>query len=138
MLISPLFMFYGRNLSNFSLVFWSKRWQQKDILKLTDLYAWWYLSLVIKGITRYEKGLQRLAYYCANRLKAFVLSFWIRNEFVLFMHLSIYLVVMGPSRAGSSQSSSWRIFSLARLDSWPFPLQLEIENRAKTSQNFYF
>ena len=27
----------GQNLSNFSLVFWSKRWHQKDILKLTDL-----------------------------------------------------------------------------------------------------
>ena len=27
----------GQNLSNFSLVFWSKRWNQKDILKLTDL-----------------------------------------------------------------------------------------------------
>ena len=29
----------GQNLSNFSLVFWSKRWHQKDILKLTDLYT---------------------------------------------------------------------------------------------------
>ena len=28
----------GQKLSNFSLVFWSKRWLQKDILKLTDLY----------------------------------------------------------------------------------------------------
>ena len=27
----------GQNLSNFSLVFWSKRLQQKDSLKLTDL-----------------------------------------------------------------------------------------------------
>ena len=33
---------------------------------------------------------------------------------------------------------SWRIFSSARLGSWPFPLQLEIENRPKTSQNFDF
>ena len=39
MLISPLFRFQGRNLSNFSFVFWSKRWHQKDILKLTDLYV---------------------------------------------------------------------------------------------------
>ena len=27
----------GQNLSNFSLVFWSKRFFEKDILKLTDL-----------------------------------------------------------------------------------------------------
>ena len=27
----------GQNLSNFSVVFWSKRFFQKDILKLTDL-----------------------------------------------------------------------------------------------------
>ena len=38
LLISPLFKFYGRNCQIFSLVFWSKRWHQKDILKLTDLY----------------------------------------------------------------------------------------------------
>ena len=31
-------IFAGQNLSNFSLVFWSKRSFQKDILKLTDLY----------------------------------------------------------------------------------------------------
>ena len=30
-------IFAGQNLSNFSLVFWSKRFFQKDILKLTDL-----------------------------------------------------------------------------------------------------
>ena len=35
--------------------------------------------------------------------------------------LGRYLVVMSPSRAGSS----WRIFSSARLGSWPFPHQLE-------------
>ena len=45
---------------------------------------------------------------------------------------------MSPSRAGSSQSSSWRIFSLARVGLWPFSLQLEIENRQKTSWNFDF
>ena len=28
-------------MSNFSLVFWSKGWHQKDILKLTDLYQSW-------------------------------------------------------------------------------------------------
>ena len=28
----------GQKLSNFLLVFWSKRWLHKDILKLTDLY----------------------------------------------------------------------------------------------------
>ena len=49
-----------------------------------------------------------------------------------------YLVVMSPSRVGSSQSSNWRIFSLARLGLWPFPLQLEIKNRPKTSRNFDF
>ena len=41
--------------------------------------------------------------------------------------LGRYLVVMSPSQAGSSHSSSWRIFSLARLGSWPFSLQLKTE-----------
>ena len=45
-----------------------------------------------------------------------------------------YLVVMSPSRADSSHSSSWRIFSSARLGSWPFWLQLGSENWPKTSQ----
>ena len=31
----------GQKLSNFSLVFWSKRRLQKDILKLTDLYYYY-------------------------------------------------------------------------------------------------
>ena len=43
---------------------------------------------------------------------------------------------MSPSRAGSSQSSSWRIFSSAWLGSWPFCLQLEIENRPKRAEIF--
>ena len=33
---------------------------------------------------------------------------------------------MSPSRAGSSRSSSWRIFSSARLGLWPFPFSSEI------------
>ena len=37
-MIWPLFRFWGRNLSNFSLVFWKIEKNQKDILKLTDLY----------------------------------------------------------------------------------------------------
>ena len=37
-----------------------------------------------------------------------------------------YPLVMRPSRAGSSHSSSWSIFSSARLGSWPFFLQLEL------------
>ena len=45
---------------------------------------------------------------------------------------------MSPIRAGSSHSSSWRIFSSARLGSWPFSLQLEIENRPQTSRNLIF
>ena len=46
----------------------------------------------------------------------------------------VRLLVMSPSRA----SSSWRIFSSARLGSWPFSLQFAIENWPKTSQNFNF
>ena len=34
----PLFRFLGRNLSNFSVVFWKIEKHQKDILKLSDLY----------------------------------------------------------------------------------------------------
>ena len=37
-----------------------------------------------------------------------------------------YLLVMSPSRAGSSQGSSWTIFSSARLGLWPFPSSSEI------------
>ena len=44
---------------------------------------------------------------------------------------------MSPSRVGSSRSSSWRIFSSARLGSWPFPFSSKIslcrlENRQNT------
>ena len=45
----------------------------------------------------------------------------------------MYFVVMSPSRAGSSHSSSWGIFSSAQLGSWLFSLQLGIENWPKTS-----
>ena len=31
----------GRNTYNIFLLFWLKRWQQKDISKLTDLYLKW-------------------------------------------------------------------------------------------------
>ena len=37
-MIWPLSKFQGRICQIFSLVFWSKGWHQKDILKLTDLY----------------------------------------------------------------------------------------------------
>ena len=63
------------------------------------------------------------------------------HQEVPFVRLQ-YLIVMTPSRAGSSHSSSWRIFSSARLGSWPFSLQLRCkigqkraENRPKMSQN---
>ena len=39
-----------------------------------------------------------------------------------------WTLVMSSSRAGSSHSSSWSIFSLARLGSWPFSF----------SSNFFF
>ena len=44
---------------------------------------------------------------------------------------------MSPSRAGSSQGSSWTIFSSDRLGSWPFPSSsgislLRLENRQNT------
>ena len=54
---------------------------------------------------------------------------------------------MSPSRAGSSHSSSWRIFSSApswrifssaRLGSSPFSLQLGIENWLKNELKFQF
>ena len=49
---------------------------------------------------------------------------------------------MSPSRAGLSHSLSWRIFSSARLGSWPFPFSSEIslcrlENRQNTRLFFY-
>ena len=37
-------------------------------------------------------------------------------------------VVMSLSQAGLSHSSSWRIFSLTRLGSWPFPLSSTKKN----------
>ena len=43
---------------------------------------------------------------------------------------------MSPSRAGSSDNSRWRIFSSARRGAWPFSLQLESENRPKTSRKW--
>ena len=43
---------------------------------------------------------------------------------------------MSPSRAGSSHSSSWRIFSSVQLGSWPFSLQLGLKIDWKTSWNF--
>ena len=49
-----------------------------------------------------------------------------------------YILVMSPSRAGSSHSSSWRIFSSARLCLWPFSLQLGIENWLKNELKFQF
>ena len=49
-----------------------------------------------------------------------------------------WLVVMNPSRAGSSQSSSWRIFSSDWLGSWPFSLQLEINNWPKRAEILIF
>ena len=45
-------------------------------------------------------------------------------------------LVMSPSRAGSSHSSRWRIFSSARLVT--FFIQLEIENWPKMSRTFDF
>ena len=38
---------------------------------------------------------------------------------------------MSPSRAGLSHSSSWGIFSSARLGSWPFPLSSKLKNGPK-------
>ena len=51
--------------------------------------------------------------------------------------IGAYIEMMSPSRAGLSHSSSWRIFSLARL-SWPFFTSAQIEIRPKTSQNSFF
>ena len=60
----------------------------------------------------------------------FQISNWIKISAV---RLNAYLVtlVMSPSRAGSSHRSSRRIFRSARLGSWPFSLQLRIENWPK-------
>ena len=49
---------------------------------------------------------------------------WKRNfediDIYICKYVHTYILVMSPSRAGSSHSSSWRIFSSARLGSWPF------------------
>ena len=64
---------------------------------------------------------------------------WIRVRWVMELETwGMKLVVMSPSRAGLSHSSSWRIFSLARLGSWPFSLQLGIENWLKNELKFQF
>ena len=59
-------------------------------------------------------------------------------DFVMLLKCSGYLVVMSPSKAGSSWSSSWRIFSSARLVSF-FPSarnRKSAENEPKLS--FFF
>ena len=45
-----------------------------------------------------------------------------------------WFIVMIPSKAGWSHSSSWKIFSSALFGLRSFSLQLEIENWPKTSQ----
>ena len=46
----PLINFQGRNLGNFWLAFWEKRWPHKFILNLTDLY--WYSLHNLPGMTK--------------------------------------------------------------------------------------
>ena len=64
-------------------------------------------------------------------LKAYFSGWHFKHHFQCW-----HLLLMSPSRAGSSHCSSWRIFSSAQLGSWHFSLQLEIENQPKTSWNF--
>ena len=45
---------------------------------------------------------------------------------------------MSPSRAGSSHSSSWSIFSSARLGSWPFCFSSDLFFSARKSENCHF
>ena len=43
----PVFFWFdhqGRNCQIFSLLFWSKRWHQEDILKLSDLYILYFVG----------------------------------------------------------------------------------------------
>ena len=56
----------------------------------------------------------------------------LRNSTVL----SQWVLVMSPSRAGSSHSSSWRIFSSPQLGSWPFSLELGIGKWLKNELKF--
>ena len=49
-----------------------------------------------------------------------------------------WMVVMSPSRAGSSHSSSWSIFSSARLGSWPFCFSSDLFFSARKSENCHF
>ena len=51
---------------------------------------------------------------------------WVSKIQIYIMKIkATYLIVMSPSRAGSSQSSSWRIFSSAR-DLFPFSSKSKI------------
>ena len=45
---------------------------------------------------------------------------------------------MSPSRACSSHSSSWSIFSSARLGSWPFSFSSDLFFSARKSENCHF
>ena len=58
------------------------------------------------------------------------------TQFLVKINDIPYFLVMSPSRAGSSHSSSWRIFSSARLVT--FLLSARIQKMAKTSRNFDF
>ena len=67
------FQILGQNLSNFLLVFWSKRWHQKDILKLIDLYSFFYFNFMDNNITEswkfkhnFNKALALLWYVYVN------------------------------------------------------------------------
>ena len=54
------------------------------------------------------------------------------------VNLPTYLLVMSPSRAGSSHSSSWRIFSLPWLGLSPFSLSSLFKNLGSKIKNQHF
>ena len=58
------------------------------------------------------------------------------TQFLVKINDIPYFLVMSPSRAGSSHSSSWRIFSSARLVT--FLLSARKRKMAETSRNFNF
>ena len=70
-MISLLFKFQGRNLSNFFVDILSKWWHQQDILKLTNLSRGRFLQIVLSS-----KNTYKLEYWAAKQQTSWVIAPW--------------------------------------------------------------
>ena len=97
------------------------------------IFSCWLLKTVLfKNIIESENNLKKQK---PLDLGLVSIKLFINNPPHRFQIKYMYLVVMSPSRAGSSHTSSWRIFSSAR-DLFDYSSELKID--WKTSWNFNF